>query len=72
MGGIGKTTIAAGIAHSLRSNFSDGVLWGYAATSEPLDILNHWAKAFGCDFSSQNDLQNRAAAVRGCNSARRD
>lgn len=65
MGGIGKTTLATYIAHQLRTHFEDGVLWGYAATSDALDILNLWAKAYGCDFSSQRDLQNRAAAVRG-------
>jgi len=64
MGGIGKTTLAITLAHRLRDHFEDGVLWGHAATSDPFDILNLWARAYGCDFSSHSDLQTRATAVR--------
>ncbi|MEM7127582.1 MAG: NB-ARC domain-containing protein [Chloroflexota bacterium] len=65
MGGVGKSTLAAQVAHELREYFRDGVLWGYAATSNPLDILGSWATAYGYDFSGLSDLPNRAAAVRG-------
>jgi tetratricopeptide (TPR) repeat protein/predicted Ser/Thr protein kinase len=65
MGGIGKTALAVHIAHALRDHFVDGVLWASAATSEPLAILDSWARAYDCDFSSLHDLESRAAAMRG-------
>lgn len=65
MAGVGKTTLAAHLAHDLRAQFSDGVLWAYAASSDPLDILGSWASALGYDFSALADVENRAAALRG-------
>ncbi len=64
LGGIGKTTVAVELAHALRTNFADGVLWANAATSDPLAILDSWARAFGYDFTSLSDVDSRAAAVR--------
>jgi tetratricopeptide (TPR) repeat protein len=63
MGGIGKTSLASRVAHQLREHF-DGVLWGDVYHSEPLTILDTWARAFGCDFSGLPDLDSRAAAMR--------
>ncbi len=65
MGGVGKTTLAIRLAHTLRDQFPDGVLWAHAATSEPLAILESWARAYRCDFSGVPDLDSRAAALRG-------
>jgi tetratricopeptide (TPR) repeat protein len=65
MGGAGKSTLAAQIAHTLAGDFPDGVLWVYAADAEPLDILQHWAQLYGADFRTIADVENRAAAVRG-------
>ena len=65
MGGVGKSTLAAQMAHSLRHKFPDGVLWVYAVNAEPLDILQNWAQLFGYDFRTIADTENRAAAVRG-------
>jgi DNA-binding SARP family transcriptional activator/predicted ATPase len=65
MAGVGKTTLAAQLAHDLRAHFADGVLWAYTASSDPLDILGSWAQALGYDFSSLSDVENRAAALRG-------
>ncbi len=65
MAGVGKTTLAAHLAHDLRVHFADGVLWAYAASSEPLDILGSWAGALGYDFSALSDVENRAVALRG-------
>jgi serine/threonine protein kinase/tetratricopeptide (TPR) repeat protein len=65
MGGIGKTTTAIHLAHSLRSHFADGVLWANAAASQPVAILGSWAHAFDWNFSALPDLESRAAALRG-------
>lgn len=64
MGGIGKTTLATGLAHRLRQQFPDGVLWANPTLSNPLDILQSWARAYGHDLSSLADLATRAAAMR--------
>ena len=65
MGGIGKTTLATHIAHALREHFVDGVLWASVANSDPLDILGHWAQAYGYNFRGLSDVETRAAALRG-------
>lgn len=64
MGGVGKTTLATYIAHHLRAQFPDGVLWADVASSEPLSILQSWAQAYGCDYTNITDLASRAATVR--------
>ncbi len=64
MGGIGKSTLAGQVAHQLRAEFPDGVLWANIATSDPIDVLGHWARALGYDFSTLGDVENRAAALR--------
>lgn len=53
LGGIGKTTVAVYLAHTLREAFSDGVLWADLANSEPLDVLRHWATLYQLNFSRQ-------------------
>ncbi|MBN1935121.1 MAG: protein kinase [Anaerolineae bacterium] len=65
MGGIGKTSLAIHIAHQLRDRFVDGVLWANARTSDPLAIIDSWARAYDCDFSGLPDLASRATALRG-------
>ena len=65
MGGVGKSALATQVAHTLRSDFPDGVLWGNPATSASLDILAAWSGAYGYDFSQMSDIESRAAAVRG-------
>lgn len=71
MGGIGKSSTAIHLAHSIRKQFPDGILWGNAASSEPLSILNSWANAFGHDYSTLPDVQTRAAALRSFLSAKK-
>ncbi len=64
MGGVGKTTLATESARRLRPHFPDGVLWASVAVSDPLDILNSWARAYGHDYGALVDVESRAAAVR--------
>jgi DNA-binding SARP family transcriptional activator/predicted negative regulator of RcsB-dependent stress response len=71
MGGVGKSTLAIHLAHALRAHFPDGVLWAHVANSDPLDVLNNWARALGYDFSGLHDVENRAAALRGVLADRR-
>ncbi|MEM7128023.1 MAG: NB-ARC domain-containing protein [Chloroflexota bacterium] len=65
MGGLGKTTLAVQVAHLVRSDFADGVLWANPAISSLMDILDNWGRAFGYDFSGLADVESRSAAVRG-------
>ncbi len=65
MGGIGKTALAAHMSHQFKPRFADGVLWGNPALSNPLDILDVWAQAYGNDFTHLPDIESKATAVRG-------
>jgi len=64
MGGIGKSSIATQLAHILREQFDDGVLWADAAHSDPASIAARWAGTFGYDFHSLPAPAERFAAVR--------
>lgn len=64
MGGVGKSSLVQQLAHTLRNDFPDGVLWANAASSDPMQIAEQWAAAYGYDFSGVADLDNRAAALR--------
>jgi tetratricopeptide (TPR) repeat protein len=64
MGGVGKTSLAAHLAHRLRPHFPDGVLWARLDTSEPLSILSTFAAAYGRDVSDYPDLDSRSRVVR--------
>ena len=63
MGGIGKTTLALHVAHTLRDRFPDGVLWANVVDEQPEEIATHWAAAYGYDLSQQNSGEERLAAV---------
>lgn len=47
LGGVGKTSLAIKLAHALREEFPDGVLWGQLDSSTPDSILVGFATAFG-------------------------
>ena len=64
MGGIGKTTLAIKVAHALRDQFPDGILWAKLAVSDPFSILESWALACGLDYSQLGDVESRSAAFR--------
>ncbi|MEM7128019.1 MAG: BTAD domain-containing putative transcriptional regulator [Chloroflexota bacterium] len=65
MGGLGKTTLATQIAHTIKDDLPDGVLWANPAISSVMDILDNWGRAYGYDFSGLADIESRSAAVRG-------
>jgi hypothetical protein len=65
MGGIGKTTLAARLAHRLRPHFPDGVLWARLGTCDPLVILASFAAAYGQEISHLPDLDSRTRIVCG-------
>jgi len=64
MGGVGKTALAAHLAHQLRPDFPDGILWARLDTSDTMSILAAFAGAFGQDVSQLRDIDSRAAQVR--------
>ncbi|VAW31782.1 hypothetical protein MNBD_CHLOROFLEXI01-1869 [hydrothermal vent metagenome] len=65
MGGVGKSTLANQLAHTLRDDFPDGVLWANVAASEPMSVLESWAQLYGYDFTRIADVENMAAAFQG-------
>ncbi|MFN8465409.1 MAG: BTAD domain-containing putative transcriptional regulator [Caldilineaceae bacterium] len=71
MGGAGKTALATELAHQLRREFPDGVLWANAGEDEPLDILQSWALAYEKDLSKIGSAEARAAAMRNILAGRR-
>ena len=66
MGGVGKTALATEIAHALREDFADGVLWGQLDVSGPEAVLLTFAAAFGqADLVAQApDLASKGNLVR--------
>ncbi len=47
VGGLGKTELAIHLAHQLREQFPDGILWANIPTARPIDMLAIWARAYG-------------------------
>ncbi|MEW5720307.1 MAG: tetratricopeptide repeat protein [Chloroflexota bacterium] len=47
IGGLGKTELAIRLAHQLREQFPDGILWANIPTARPIDTLAIWARAYG-------------------------
>lgn len=64
MGGIGKTALAARLAHDLRDDFPDGVVWCEVGDRAPLVVLSDIASAYGLRVDPKSDLPGRAALVR--------
>lgn len=64
MGGSGKTSLVTQLAHALRDEFPDGVLWAHATTGDPKVIAENWGAAYGYDFSELPGMTERGAALR--------
>jgi poly-beta-1,6-N-acetyl-D-glucosamine synthase len=67
--GVGKTMVAAALAHRRDVNeaFSGGILWAHLGRPEhadPMWILGHWATALGIDVSQVSDMNERSQRVR--------
>ncbi|HFC11674.1 MAG TPA: hypothetical protein ENJ56_02425, partial [Anaerolineae bacterium] len=65
MGGIGKTTTAIHLAHQLRRNYEDGVLWANTLQSDSAEILTQWAAVYDVDLKHLPSLAARQTAWRG-------
>jgi hypothetical protein len=67
--GVGKTALAAALAHDSRilahSHFSDGVLWaGLGKQADVPGALAGWAEALGSDVSQVAAVPARSQAVK--------
>ncbi|GAA2375183.1 AfsR/SARP family transcriptional regulator [Dactylosporangium salmoneum] len=65
-GGIGKTSLAIHVGHSLRSRFPDGQLYaslrGMTTPARPVDILDQFVRALGGDPAAATDSEDATAA----------
>lgn len=64
MGGVGKTTLAAEVAHRLRDEFPDGVLWANLGASNVMALLDTFARVYGQNVSQYTQLDDRSRIVR--------
>jgi len=62
-GGVGKTSLAIHLAHVLRGDFPDGVLWAEAG-ADPMVIAENWAQVYGYDLKGLSHFDERMAALR--------
>jgi tetratricopeptide (TPR) repeat protein len=64
MGGVGKTTLAAELAHRLSPAFPDGILWADLEQYNPMALLSSFVRAYGEDVSEYTELTDRRRVVR--------
>jgi tetratricopeptide (TPR) repeat protein len=69
--GSGKTALSIKIAHLLKSEFTDGVLWFKLDTTSKLDVLVGIGEALGTDVSKINDPYIAASMIRSLLSKKR-
>lgn len=62
--GMGKTSAAIKLAHRMRDEFPDGVLWHRLDTSKPEDVLSAIAYTFGHRINEMKDIYSKASFVR--------
>ena len=66
MPGVGKTTLAAALAHhrGMLAHFRDGVLWvSLGPQGNAFTALAHWAQALGKDISELVELEDRTSPL---------
>jgi tetratricopeptide (TPR) repeat protein len=62
--GVGKTVLAARLAHELRPHFPDGVLWVHLNAADTMSILSAFAEAYGRNVSHYPTIESRSPVVR--------
>jgi hypothetical protein len=62
--GVGKTALAIKLGHSMKENYTDGVLWYKVEQDNIMDILLSIAHIYGEDVSKIHDKYARATIVR--------
>lgn len=62
--GVGKSTFATIIAHQMRYEYPDGVLWAKVDSSSPTNILNIFARAYHEDISYIKDIESKSSFIR--------
>lgn len=65
MAGVGKTALAIHLAHYLKPDFTNGVLWANTTASNTTEILNAFSTAVGLDITHIQDVDSKANAFRG-------
>jgi len=65
MGGAGKSSLAREAAYELKDRFADGVLWADARFQSLENIAESWAAAYGYNFQSLPQVEERLEALRG-------
>ncbi|MDT8307191.1 MAG: NB-ARC domain-containing protein, partial [Anaerolineae bacterium] len=71
MGGVGKSTLAAAIAHAARHRFPDGILWANPEHTPAEQSLLTWSRFYDFDFSGLTSLDALHTAWRGITAGRR-
>jgi DNA-binding SARP family transcriptional activator len=74
--GMGKTTLAVHVAHTLRDRYPDGQLFAdlrgaSAQRTDPAEILGRFLRSLGYPGELPRDLEERAALWRSCVNGRR-
>lgn len=62
--GSGKSSLCIHIAHTIRKQFSDGILWYRYDIMHKEDILLDIGKEFNLDLSKEITLENKAKSIR--------
>lgn len=62
--GTGKTSLAIAIAHALRQEYPDGVLWAQTSSTNTMSILANFALAYKENIFFMRDIDSRSEFVR--------
>lgn len=64
-GGVGKTSLALGVAHGVKTAFADGVTWlDLTTVVNPLRVLAHIASALGLHVSGEDMVERLIGSLR--------